>query len=346
MTNSYKILLFCAFFAMVCSCKKYDDLLPATGYPDIYGTIIRTEATNINDNILDFEVDFQPKFRLGEIDNFITIKEEDVSLSLTIFEKVQLHAELRSLECSKDFPLDDTKGPYSISLLLDQSGSMLSNDSLLQRVDICRNIINVAAPEDEISLIAFSGNYGSQSGGITTVLQDFTTDHNLVTTALGQIPGKTGGGTPLFESINEGINYCINNGNHTFKTVIVMTDEGASDASERVDSLLCLARTANVKVHAVSFNQNTISNNQLNTLVVGSRGALMDREIALGIPSVQSLMNNDYFNNILFDFFYRSKWSVKKASGFPWEIGDVVLGSLALKIGDRVERVPFSLLVC
>ena len=336
--------MFCAFFAMICSCKDYDELLPATGYPDIYGTIIRTEATNINDNILDFEVDFQPKFRLGEIDNFITIKEEDVSLSLTIFETVQLDAELRSLECSKDFPIDDTKGPYSISLLLDQSGSMLTNDSLLQRVEICQNIIDVAGPDDEISLIAFSGNYGSS--GITTVLQDFTTDHNLVKNALNQIPGKTGGGTPLFESINEGINYCINNGNYTFKTVIAMTDEGASDESERVDSLLCLARTTNVKVHAVSFNQNTISNNQLNTLVVGSRGALMNREIALGIPSVQSLMNNDYFNNILFDFFYRSKWSVKKASGFPWEIGDVVQGSLALRIGDKVERIRFSLLVC
>lgn len=338
--------MFCAFIAMICSCKDYDDLLPASGYPDIYATVIRTEATNINDNILDFELDFQPKFRLGEIDNFITLEEEDISLTLTIFETVKLEAELLSLECSKDFPVDDTKGPYSISLLLDQSGSMLANDSLLQRVDICQNIIDVAGPDDEISLIAFSGNYGFQSGGITTVLQDFTTDHDLVTKALDQIPGKTGGGTPLFESINEGINYCIDKGNHTFKAVIVMTDEAASDASERVDSLLCLSRTANVKVHAVSFNKNTVSNNQLNTLVVGSRGALMDREIALGIPSVQSLMNNDYFNNILFDFFYRSKWSVKKASGFPWVIGDVVKGTLVLKIGDNVERVQFSLLVC
>ena len=340
-------IFFLFFVLMIGSCKKYDELLPENAYPRAYANIIRTETLTINDNILEFELDFQPKILVGEIDNFITIEEKDINLNLTIFETIQLDAELLELECSKNFPIDDTSGPYSISLLLDQSGSMRANDSLLQRVQICQNIIDVANPDDEISLLAFSGSYGQQTDEPTVVLQNFTNDHQLVSDALDQIPNRTGGGTPLFESINEGINFCINKGNHLHKAIIVMTDEGASDNSERVDSLLCLSRTENVKVHAVSFNSNTIANSQLNELVVGSRGALMDRDIALGIPSIQSLMNNDYFNNILFDFFYRTRWSVTKPGNLPWEIGDIVSGRVTLRISNEIVlKVPFTLLVC
>ena len=338
------ILVCLAIVVSVVSCQKmeYEELLPADISTRLNYELVRTNVTSIQEENLEFEVDFVVLNSLG---NPVTLKEEHIDIELNLFESISLDPQLLSLECAKGFPKDNLEAPYSISLLIDQSGSVMSSDSLNLRVEAGKNLVAVAGSDDEISVSVFSGAYPSPS---MTLIQDYTTNDDSLNTALNSIIGKTGNSTPLFQSLYENVTYVINNAKYDNKAIIILTDEGASDQSAQVDSLLCLARFNTVKIHSVSFQNNAYNNAQLADLVVGSNGVVMNVEQAIGIPSVQSLMNNEYASNELYDFFYRTKWTTQKPFPSAWEIGDIMRGNIKIYLGEGLSTVvvPFRLLIC
>ncbi len=329
--------------AGIFSCNQYDELLPEDVSTTINSNIIRTNVSTIEEEILEFEIDL---FLANSLGNYITLKREFFEIDLTLFETIDLNVELMELECSKDFPKDDSVGPYSASILIDQSGSMLNNDAENNRVAIGKKIIEGAGPDDEVAVTAFAGTTSSANEAVT-IVQNFTMDKDSLYDAMDFLIGKTGGGTPLFNSLNTAISQTIANASNPRKAVIILTDEGASDFSERVDSLLCLVRFNEVKVHTVSIKTNPYTNKELNTLVVGSNGVIMNTEQGLNIPSLESLMNNEYASNELYDFFYRTSWRTTKPFEDAWNIGDILRGTLKIKLSDEYEvSFPFKLLIC
>lgn len=344
MKKTYSLLLL-TFFALIFACNTHDDIVPDFT-TTINGALIRTQVESFNTEELFFVVDFYVVNRgvdsnnLQLFSNYVTIDESNVSMQLGITENVLLETELVSLECSKDF-VTTSPDALSVSLLIDQSGSVDDNDSLDLRVTAGKNIAAGLRPQDEMALMIFGGGFTTE---VPEILVDFSDNPNEFIAPLENLANTTGGGTPLFEGLYETVLHTTENAKNQEKAVIVITDEAASDQGEQADSVICLANNSDVNIHIIKLG--TANQNQLlNSLVVGTSGISMNVETAQNITSLTNFYD-DFVSEQVYDFFYRSVWKTKRSWG-DWEKGFYLTGRLTVEEEKGYKRdLPFNLLVC
>jgi len=337
-TNHFSLIGLVCLLLGLGACQDYPELLPEFN-STIQGNIIRTDVESFNGEELVFVVDF---FMVNNFNNYITIEEKDLSMELQTLENIQLESSLVSLECSKDFTAR-VPGSLSVSMLVDQSGSMNSNDSTNQRIDVGKQLASGIRPGDELSLMVFAGN-GVLYPETPTILVDFSETSSEFTVPLDSLQYGVGGGTPLFEALYQSIRHTALNGKNTDKAVVMITDEGASDEGEQVDSVICLANSSDVNLHIVKVGQAN-QNQVLNSLVLGTSGVSMDVETALNINSLSNFYDG-FVTDQVYDFFYRSVWRTTRSAG-SWENGFILDGVLAVTLENQVRRnFNFKLLVC
>jgi len=332
--------LIAAVFVLLCftACQDYPELVPEFT-STVQGNIIRTDVQSFDGVELTFVVDF---FMVNNFGNYVTIEEDNLSMELKTLENIQLQNSLVSLECSKDFGVS-VPGSLSVSMLIDQSGSMESNDSTNQRIAIGKQLASGIRPGDELSLMVFAGNPALYPE-TPTVLVDFRETPSEFTANLNSLSSGVGGGTPLFEALYQSILYTAQNGKNADKAVVMITDEGASDEGEQVDSVICLANSSDVNLHIIKVGQAS-QNQVLNSLVIGTSGVSMDVEAALNINSLSNFYDG-FVSDQVYDFFYRSVWKTTRNSG-DWENGFILDGVLAVTLENQVRRnLTFKLLVC
>jgi VWFA-related protein len=102
--------------------------------------------------------------------------------------------------------------PVAIGIVVDNSGSM--RDKRTQVNQAVLNLIRASNPKDEIFVVNFSQNYYLD--------QDFTSDTNLLQTALHQV--SSAGSTALYDAIVASAVHLKNNPHLDKKVLLVITD--------------------------------------------------------------------------------------------------------------------------
>jgi Ca-activated chloride channel family protein len=102
--------------------------------------------------------------------------------------------------------------PVSMGIVVDNSGSMRDKRSQVNQAVL--NLIRASNPRDEIFVVNFSQNYYLD--------QDFTSDANLLQTALHQV--SSAGSTALYDAIVASAVHLKNNPHLDKKVLLVITD--------------------------------------------------------------------------------------------------------------------------
>jgi len=102
--------------------------------------------------------------------------------------------------------------PVAMGIVVDNSGSMRDKRERVNQAVV--NLIRASNPQDEIFVVNFSQNYYLD--------QDFTSDVNLLQTALHQVSSK--GSTALYDAIVASAVHLMNNPRLDKKVLLVITD--------------------------------------------------------------------------------------------------------------------------
>jgi VWFA-related protein len=133
--------------------------------------------------------------------------------------------------------------PVSLGIVLDTSGSMDGDkwSSALNALD--KFLFDLLDPADEVFLYTFNAN--------PQLVQDWTTDRQRVTRALGRI--RPAGGTALLDAVSEAVPLA-QTGSNRKKAVVIISD--GNDTSSHIDlaELRQLIRETEVMVYAIGID--------------------------------------------------------------------------------------------
>ncbi|MFN2502016.1 MAG: VWA domain-containing protein [Pyrinomonadaceae bacterium] len=141
----------------------------------------------------------------------------------------------------------------SIALLIDTSGSMADNNKIFQAKEAARRAARQVSKTTEIAILHFDGSCG---GGAMRVAAAFTTDVNVLLAAIDGL--RPGGGTPMYVSTAEAVDYAQKNGRGKQRTVVLMSDGGDSCRDEQAKAAASI-RSSNIPVSTIGFD---VGNNQ------------------------------------------------------------------------------------
>jgi hypothetical protein len=126
-----------------------------------------------------------------------------------------------------------------VGLVLDSSGSMLSNDPGALRVQAAKSFVNALLPQDRAAVVDFDSS--------ATLLQVLTTDVAALNAALDQIDSS--GGTNIGAGVSTGLDAVSGGGAGRAKILIVLTDgEGLYD-----DTLTDQAAASGVTIYTIGL---------------------------------------------------------------------------------------------
>jgi Ca-activated chloride channel family protein len=116
--------------------------------------------------------------------------------------------------------------PVAMGIVIDNSGSMRDKRDEVNRAVL--NLIRASNPEDEIFVVNFSKNYYLD--------QDFTSDVNLLQTALHQVSAT--GSTALYDAVVASAVHLKNNTRLDNKVLLVITDGQDNMSQETLEEAL------------------------------------------------------------------------------------------------------------
>jgi len=123
--------------------------------------------------------------------------------------------------------------PVAIGIVVDNSGSMRDKRSQVNQAVL--NLIRASNPKDEIFVVNFSQNYYLD--------QDFTSDANLLQTALHQV--SSAGSTALYDAIVASAVHLKNNPHLDKKVLLVITDGQDNMSQETLEEASRKLKQAN-----------------------------------------------------------------------------------------------------
>ncbi len=123
--------------------------------------------------------------------------------------------------------------PVAIGIVVDNSGSMRDKRSQVNQAVL--NLIRASNPKDEIFVVNFSQNYYLD--------QDFTSDANLLQTALHQV--SSAGSTALYDAIVASAVHLKNNPHLDKKVLLVITDGQDNMSQETIEEASRKLKQAN-----------------------------------------------------------------------------------------------------
>ena len=123
--------------------------------------------------------------------------------------------------------------PVAMGIVVDNSGSMREKRDEVNRAVL--NLIRASNPEDEIFVVNFSQKYYLD--------QDFTSDVNLLQTALHQV--SAAGSTALYDAVVASAVHLKNNPRLDKKVLLVITDGQDNMSQETLDEALSRLQQSN-----------------------------------------------------------------------------------------------------
>jgi Ca-activated chloride channel homolog len=133
--------------------------------------------------------------------------------------------------------------PVSLGIMLDTSGSMAGDKIREAQTALDRFVYDLLDAEDELFLYRFS-NY-------PTLLQGWTTDHELIARALGRITPN--GGTALYDAVIEALPLTVK-GRNAKKALLLISDGNDTASRASVREVKARIRESEVLVYAVGID--------------------------------------------------------------------------------------------
>jgi hypothetical protein len=192
-------------------------------------------------------------------------------------------------------------GSYSAVLLLDQSGSITSNDPNDLRIDAASVFFKALGAGDNALLAAFASsgrlpndlNYWGSFGKSTYDVE------------LSYLANQEGGGTPLYKATSVFIDETANKAPNANKAVVVFTDGEDTDGSVTIPQVVSKATSRGVKVFTVGLGS---ANTQvLSQMSVPTGGAMMFARDARQLISMFGTLGNLLSGNLA---YYQTCWQV------------------------------------
>ena len=122
------------------------------------------------------------------------------------------------------------KGPYSVTFLFDQSGSITDTDPSDVRIDAAKIFMGSMSSSDEVGLLSFSGSQTYSHEDVHG--RRFTRDPAGFDPAFGYLANSEGGGTPLYDAVISAVDYTLGGAVNRNRAVLVFTDGRGHDKHE------------------------------------------------------------------------------------------------------------------
>lgn len=189
-------------------------------------------------------------------------------------------------------------GKYSATFLLDQTGSMKTNDPYDLRIEAVKQLFAHLTQGSEIQLIAFANN-NPDTGHTIKIPSEFEPYTNGFSNTIDEAKLDTlkdleGGATFLYDSLAEALDSTYNyQGANTNRAVIILTD-GTDDASKSHTFESVVAKAQNYKLPIIAIglgddiNNETIASLALQTS--GSYTLLKSSQLESVVVSINELV--------------------------------------------------------
>lgn len=166
-----------------------------------------------------------------------------------------------------------------IVFVIDDSGSMSSNDSSNQRLYVAKDLIDRLPEGSKIGIVKFASN-------TTTYTPSLVSDKSEAKKYLSTTYFKSSGGTYMYEAINSVLNLYSSN-KEAMQVMVVLTDGDASSYSYQTTATNA-AINAGVKVYTVGLGSSSSSyfNNYLQPLSNATGGAFYYSSNASELASI------------------------------------------------------------
>lgn len=330
--KNYKICLasIVALALSLTAClKEHTELVPELeGVPA--GGLTGVQLVNVEDDVAELEISL---FVVDHFGGFITgLGAEDF-----IIEPVPGGPEFSVTEVAERE--DDSRGPFSSTLLFDQSGSINSTDPLNARIEAGTAFAGIVKGGDEAAVAAFASNGNYQEP--FELLQPFTSSQGLLTSTIEGLKGLAGGGTPLYLSIYGLIPYTAGNGKNENRAVVAFTDGGDTDGGVSLQALIQEACANQTRIYTVGLGQG-VNEEVLSQIAFETGGAVMLAEDALQLISLYSSLGDLLHGEAR---VYHLQVEVKRASA-NWSAGDVISGAVSLALSANYAiNLPFQVAI-
>lgn len=197
-------------------------------------------------------------------------------------------------------------GPYSASLLIDQSGSITGTDPGDSRIQASKIFLSALGAGDNAQLAAFASGGYLPFSPLTIYGQGFTSNGASFYTALDDLAGQEGGGTPLYSSVLAMIEHTASNGPNANKAVIVFTDGEDTQGGATLYDIANAASNNGVKVFTVGLSS-SVNFYVLAQMANLTGGAFMMTDDAEALISYYGTLGNLLHGSAN---FYRTRWSL------------------------------------
>ena len=192
---------------------------PATGSPGTFRFKSGVELINVTATVSDASGRFVPGLRQEDF----TVYEDDQPVQVTHFSAERV--------------------PVSLGIAVDTSGSMGGNKIQDAQAALDRFLYDLLDKQDEIFLYRFANS--------PVLLQDWTTDRQLLSRALGRLYAN--GGTAMYDCVAEAIPMA-RRGQNQKKSLLVISDGNDTTSHTRIDDLKQQIRESEVLIYAIGID--------------------------------------------------------------------------------------------
>jgi len=317
--NIKLVLILCACFLF--SCVEKEEFFPELeGIPG--GGLLDAEVKSVSGSKVVFRLDL---FAVNHYGDFIENLDGNCLATDDDFPKADL------ISIGKG--TNDEKGAYSAAMLFDQSGSILENDPLDARVAAGKAFVDIMNTDDEVAVAAFAD--GGFFPGNPTMLEEFSNDKVQLRTVIDDLADKEDGGTPLYVSINNLVDYVNDAAKNSNKAVIVMTDGQDTEGGVNIGNLIDKAVINGVEVYTIGLGFD-VDLDILQEIALQTGGAVMQAQDALQLISLYNSLADLLRGE---GVFYETCWELEKPGGLDWFSGEIIVTviELTLPTGEIIE---------
>ncbi len=315
------------FFGLNSCLKEHNEIIPKIeGVPA--GGMRSLQVTKVEGDLIELElslfvVDHFGGFIKGLSSDNFKIKNQQSGQEITI-------TGLREEQ-------SEPKGPFSASLLFDQSGSINTTDTSNDRIKAGTGFAEIIGNGDEACVAAFSsGGYYQTPYELLAPFSD--NPYNLIP-AIENLLGKADGGTPLYQSIYGLIPYTADNSKNLNRAIVAFTDGVDTDGGVSINDIISSACSNKVQIFTIGLSEG-VDDGVLSKLAFETGGAVMLAQDALQLVSLYNSLGDLLHSNAR---FYHLQMKVKRSSG-SWNAGNTIAGEIELFLSEGWKIIyPFSI---
>lgn len=230
---------------------------------------------------------------------------------------------------------DTPRGPYSATMLLDQSGSIDGTDPADSRIQAAKLFMNASAGGDAVLLAAFASENPDLAGDVVT-FGSFTTNGPSYFPQLDFLADAVDGGTPLYRAVFSMIHQTADTAPTSNRAVVVFTDGDDTDGQYDIDDIASAAASRGVSVFTVGLSSGS-NTSVLAEIAARSGGAAFwaadARQLVSYYRTLGSILRGTSQS-------YRTRWRMSRSIG-TFGSGSWVSSAVAVQTPAGTAYAPF-----